>query len=106
MVGWRSSASAKLSPPEMDERSELANRANALLGSGNTEVKRVPYPKALRAETTHQTDYVTPYVGDLASVIDMSAIRSAGLRIGVDPLGGAASTTGDRSPTGTAWTSP
>jgi phosphoglucomutase len=45
--------------------------------------------RALRAATTHLHDYVTPYVDDLASVVDMEAIRSAGVRIGVDPLGGA-----------------
>jgi phosphoglucomutase len=77
-------------PAGTDVTSWIQDRANVLLRSGNAEVKSVPYPKALRAVSTHQTDFVTPYVADLAAVIDMSAIRSAGLRIGVDPLGGAA----------------
>ena len=77
-------------PAETDVTSWIQDRANALLRSGNAEVKRVPFAKALRAETTHQTDFVSPYVNDLATVIDMDAIRSAGLKIGVDPLGGAA----------------
>jgi phosphoglucomutase len=77
-------------PAETGVTSWIQDRANALLRSANSEVKRLPYTRALRAETTHQTDFVAPYVGDLAAVIDMDAIRSAGLKIGVDPLGGAA----------------
>jgi phosphoglucomutase len=77
-------------PAGTDVTSWIQDRANALLRSGNSEVKRVPFAKALRAETTHETDYVTPYVNDLAAVIDTDAIRSAGLKIGIDPLGGAA----------------
>jgi phosphoglucomutase len=77
-------------PAETGITSWIQDRANALLGSGNTEVKRVPFARALRAETTHQTDFVTPYVNDLAAVIDTAAIRAAGLKLGVDPLGGAA----------------
>ena len=53
-------------------------------------MKRIYYAAALKAETTHQHDYISAYVGDLAKVIDMAAIKSAGLRIGIDPLGGAA----------------
>jgi phosphoglucomutase len=68
----------------------VQDRANALLRDGNRDVKRVPYEKALHASTTHIEDFVMPYVRDLASVIDMDAIRASGLRIGVDPLGGAA----------------
>jgi phosphoglucomutase len=77
-------------PADTGVTSWIQDRANALLGSGNTEVKRIPFADAIRADTTHQTDFVTPYVDDLASVVDMDAIRSAGLKIGVDPLGGAA----------------
>jgi phosphoglucomutase len=68
----------------------IQDRANALLRNGNREVKRVPVDAALRASTTHLTDYVAPYVEDLASAIDMEAIRAAGIKIGVDPMGGAA----------------
>ncbi len=53
-------------------------------------MKRVSYSAALKAITTHQQDFVLPYVEDLHNVIDMEAIRSAGLKLGVDPLGGAA----------------
>ena len=68
----------------------IQNRANDLLRQGNRDVKRTPYPTALRAPTTHAVDFVQPYVVDLEQTIDMAAIRDAGLHIGVDPLGGAA----------------
>ena len=61
-----------------------------LLRSGNAAIKRVPFAEAIRASTTLEVDFVEPYVADLASVIDMEAIRAAGLKLGVDPLGGAA----------------
>ena len=68
----------------------IERRANALLEAGNREVRRVPYATARSAATTHETDFITPYVRDLGTVIDMSAIRDAHLKLGVDPLGGAA----------------
>ena len=68
----------------------IQDRANQLLRAGNAEVKRISFPAALRAGTTHEVDFVKPYVDDLASVIDMDVIRTAGLKLGVDPLGGAA----------------
>ncbi|MDG3005915.1 phosphoglucomutase (alpha-D-glucose-1,6-bisphosphate-dependent) [Paludisphaera mucosa] len=77
-------------PAETDVTSWIQDRANALLRSDNAGTKRVSYLGALRAATTHPTDLVLPYVNDLSSVIDLDAIRSAGLKIGVDPLGGAA----------------
>ena len=77
-------------PAETGITSWIQDRANALLTAGNADVKRVSFPAALRCGTTHPIDYVTPYVEDLASVIDMDAIRTADLKIGVDPLGGAA----------------
>ena len=64
-------------------------RANELMERGLEGVKRIPYEKALRAATTHRHDYLNAYVRDLGNVIDMPAIQSAGLRLGVDPLGGA-----------------
>lgn len=76
-------------PADTDVTKWMQERANSLLRGGNQEVKRVVYDQALSAATTHQHDYVTPYVADLANVIDMQAIRTAGLKIGVDPLGGA-----------------
>ena len=54
----------------------------------NRDVKRLPFAAAIKAGTTRQEDFVLPYVKDLSSVIDMEAIRSAGLKLGVDPLGG------------------
>jgi phosphoglucomutase len=66
----------------------IQDRANELIAGGNKAVKRIAYESALRAPTTHVHDYITPYVSDLSSIIDLEAIRSAGVRIGVDPLGG------------------
>jgi len=63
--------------------------ANALLQRRLQGVKRMPVEQALRAATTHRHDYLNAYVNDLGSVIDMEAIRGAGIRLGVDPLGGA-----------------
>jgi phosphoglucomutase len=67
----------------------VENRANELLRAGNREVRRVPYESAFKAPTTHAFDFVLPYVRDLVNVIDMDAIRSAGIKMGCDPLGGA-----------------
>jgi phosphoglucomutase len=77
-------------PADTDITSWIQDRANALLWAGNAEVKRLPFAQALKATTTHQIDFVFPYVNDLVSVIDTAAIRAAGLKLGVDPLGGAA----------------
>jgi phosphoglucomutase len=68
----------------------IQDRANELLRGGNAGVKRVAYETALRAPTTHAQEYAPDYVDDLANVIDMDAVRASGIRIGVDPLGGAA----------------
>ena len=68
----------------------IEDRANELLRGNNAGVKRMPVSDALRAPTTHAIDFVGPYVEDLARVIDMEAIKAAGLRIGIDPLGGSA----------------
>src|SRR6185437_13657925 len=76
-------------PADTDITNAVQDRANALLRAGNKDVKRLPYESALKANTTHQDDFVMPYVKDLSSVIDMDAIRAAGLKLGVDPLGGA-----------------
>jgi phosphoglucomutase len=67
----------------------IQNQANAYLESGLSGVNRVLFEQALRAFTTHRHDYVSAYTGDLANVLDMDAIRAAGLNLGVDPLGGA-----------------
>jgi phosphoglucomutase len=76
-------------PADTDVTGSVEKRANDLLRSGNKAVKRVPYDQAFRAATTHQQDFVAPFVRDLRNVVDMEAIRSARLKIGVDPLGGA-----------------
>lgn len=68
----------------------IQDRANDLLRQGSTGVKRIPYETALKAATTHPIDFVLPYAQDLANVIDMAAIRAANIKIGIDPLGGAA----------------
>jgi phosphoglucomutase len=67
----------------------IENRANEILRCGNADVKRVTHAKAMQAETTRQEDLVTPYVQDLRNVVNLDAIRSSGLKLGVDPLGGA-----------------
>jgi phosphoglucomutase len=67
----------------------IETRANSLLSERLNGLERLPYEAAIQAPTTHIYDYLGPYVGDLGAVMDMEAIRSAGLRIGVDPLGGA-----------------
>jgi phosphoglucomutase len=77
-------------PADTDVTNAIQKRANELLRANNAGVRKIPYESALKAATTHQHDFVTPYVHDLANVIDMSAIKSAGVKIGVDPLGGAA----------------
>jgi phosphoglucomutase len=65
-------------------------RANEILRDGLKAVKRMPLAQALRAATTQKHDFVTPYVRDLGNVVEMDKIAGSGLRIGVDPLGGAA----------------
>jgi phosphoglucomutase len=77
-------------PADTDVTSWIQDRANALLKAGNAGVKRVPYAAALKAGTTKQEDFLLPYVRDLRSVIDLNAVRAVGLKLGVDPLGGAA----------------
>ena len=77
-------------PADTDVTDWIQNRANELLCADNGGVQRIGFDAALTASTTHVEDFVTPYVGDLANVIDLEAIRSAGVKIGVDPLGGAA----------------
>ncbi|WP_153114738.1 phosphoglucomutase (alpha-D-glucose-1,6-bisphosphate-dependent) [Rhodocyclus tenuis] len=77
-------------PADTDVTGWIEKRANALMADGNREVKRLDYAAALAAPHLVAEDFVAPYVADLEQVIDMAAIRSAGLKIGVDPLGGAA----------------
>jgi len=76
-------------PAGTDVTGSIENTANALLADALRGVRRMPHARALRASTTHVHDYITPYTDDLGTVIDMPAIRGAGVRIGIDPLGGA-----------------
>ena len=76
-------------PADTDVTRWVQDRANALLTGGNADVRRVPLAAALRADTTLATDLVHAYVADLPNVVDIAAIRGAGLKLGVDPLGGA-----------------
>ena len=77
-------------PADTDVTQWIEDRANDLLRNGNASVKRVAFEVAINAETTHQQDLLLPYVNDLRNVVDMDAIRAAGLKLAVDPLGGAA----------------
>jgi phosphoglucomutase len=77
-------------PADTDVTRWIEDRANQLLREGNAGVKRVTLAAAMKAATTLQEDLVRPYVDDLRNVVDMDAIRAAGLKLAVDPLGGAA----------------
>ena len=77
-------------PADTDVTEWVENRANELLRKRNSGVKRVALSAAMNALRTHQVDFVMPYVEDLRNVVDIPAIRTAGLKLGVDPLGGAA----------------
>jgi phosphoglucomutase len=76
-------------PADSAVTGRIETMANEFLAYGMTGVRRVACVNALRAPTTHRYDYLTPYINDLAAVIDMDAIRSATISMGVDPLGGA-----------------
>jgi phosphoglucomutase len=77
-------------PADTDVTHWIEERANELLRGGNVDVKRTSFDAAMKAASTHQEDLILPYVNDLRHVVDMDAIRAAGLKLGVDPLGGAA----------------
>ena len=77
-------------PADTEVTRWIQDRANDLLRAANREVKRIPYEKAIKAPSTRQQDLVLPYVKNLKNVVDIDAIRDARLRLGVDPLGGAA----------------
>jgi phosphoglucomutase len=76
-------------PAEAAITQAIESRANALLETKLNELKRMPFERALVAATTHRHDFIEAYVADLGNVIDMEAIRAAGIGIGADPLGGA-----------------
>lgn len=76
-------------PAETDVTQWIEARANELLRTASGGINRVPFAAAIRAASTHQEDFVLPYVRDLRNVVDMEMIRTAGIKLGVDPLGGA-----------------
>lgn len=77
-------------PAGAEATKTIQDRANEILKNGLKGVRRMPFERALRSETVTRYDYITPYVADLRSVVRVEEIARAGLRLGVDPLGGAA----------------
>jgi phosphoglucomutase len=76
-------------PADTDVTTGIERAANAFLEDGLKGVKRIPYDRARKAACVRRHDYIGPYVTDLAGIIDMEAIRASGVKIGIDPLGGA-----------------
>ncbi len=76
-------------PAGTDITQGIAERANEILENGRDAVRRILFEKAMKADNVHQYDFIGPYVADLGNVVDMKAIAEAGLKLGVDPLGGA-----------------
>ncbi len=77
-------------PADTDVTGVVEKRANAYLADALKGVARMPYEKARKSANVHAYDFITPYVADLGSVVDLDLVKSAGVRIGIDPLGGAA----------------
>ncbi len=75
-------------PADTSVTDKIQARANELLAGGTDKIKRIPYERALKAETTKEVDFVQPYVDDLRQAVDLDLVAQAGLKIGVDPLGG------------------
>jgi phosphoglucomutase len=77
-------------PADVDITDGIQKAANDFIENDLSGVKRIPFERALKADCVHKHDYTTPYVADLENIVDMQAIREAGVKIGIDPLGGAA----------------
>ncbi len=75
-------------PADVNATGWIQNRANQLMNSDTADIKRMPYEKARRAGTTHEQDFITPFVDSLSQVVDMEIIQKQGIRMGVDPMGG------------------
>jgi phosphoglucomutase len=75
-------------PADVTETCWIEDRANLLMGAEQRHIKRIPYEKARVASTTHDEDFITPFVGALDQVVDMEVIRDTGIKMGVDPMGG------------------
>jgi phosphoglucomutase len=76
-------------PADIDATDWIQARANELIKNGGKDIKRVPYEKARKKENVHEQDFMMPFVRSLSSVVDMKLIKDAGIRIGIDPMGGA-----------------
>jgi phosphoglucomutase len=76
-------------PADTNVTAWMEDAANRSLAAGNRDVKRIPLARALTASTTHRHDFIGPYVSDLGAVVDLEAVRAAGLKLGADPMGGA-----------------
>lgn len=76
-------------PADTNITQQIADLANALMKNNNRDVRRISYSKALQAANVHEHDFITPYVNDLANILDMDLIKSSGLKLGADALGGA-----------------
>ena len=77
-------------PADTDVTAKVEKAANAYMAADMKGIAQMPYARALKAASTHLHDYIRPYVADLGNVVDMALIKSAGVKIGIDPLGGAA----------------
>jgi phosphoglucomutase len=77
-------------PADTDVTAKVEKAANAYMEAGMKGVARMPYERARKASSTHLHDYIAPYVADLGNAVDMALIKSSGVKIGIDPLGGAA----------------
>ena len=77
-------------PADTDITAKIEKGANLYLENGLRGVARVPYERARKSQSVHPFDYVSPYVSDLGNIVDMALIKSSGVKIGIDPLGGAA----------------
>lgn len=75
-------------PADTATTAAIQDRANEILANGLKDVKRMPFDRAMKADTTIHYDYITPYISDLKNVVDMDVIKGANLKIGVDPMGG------------------
>ncbi|MDB9823475.1 phosphoglucomutase [Deltaproteobacteria bacterium] len=75
-------------PADIDATGWIEERANQLMSADNSDVKRMPYEKARKAETTHEQDFITPFILSISQIIDMDVIRREDIRIGIDPMGG------------------
>lgn len=76
-------------PADAATTKQIEDRANEILANDGAGIRRMPLARARQAATTHAHDFITPYVADLANVVDLDAVRAEGLRLGVDPMGGA-----------------